>query len=444
MRFKKLILAPALLAMGIGALVGCGGSAPEAEFTIWTFSNEMSKLVRKYYSGHNVNVVLKQQGVTQVQTDFEAYRKAGKTLPDILCLEAAVVADYRDKEDKDNPLMPLEDVADLSDMYSYTKEVVTTPDNHLIGLSWQATPGGFFYRSDIAEKIGITTVEQMESTYLNSWENFMNLAALCKTNKLMVLSSITDPIKAFLSERNKPWVTGNILNMESSMFGGGTEVYNCFDVVRALQQNNYTKGTSERDSSYWNDMRSNNVLGFFMSSWGLNFDLMPHATTTAGKWKMCKAPTNYFKGGTWLAVPKGAPHAEAAKEFIKYVTTDKEFLKQRCIETGDFMNSLTVMNQLKDMDLSKSEFGVFLGGQTDHIKKLYEVAQLINGNLISPADAIIDGAFQSACADFAMAGYTGAGTEPYTPAQIEEARSSYKSNFIVQVKKSYSNLIPSD
>lgn len=73
-----MILAPALLAMGIGTLVGCGGSAPEAEFTIWTFSNEMSKLVKKYYSGHNVNVVLKQQGVAQVQTDFEAYRKAGK------------------------------------------------------------------------------------------------------------------------------------------------------------------------------------------------------------------------------------------------------------------------------------------------------------------------------------------------------------------------------
>lgn len=441
MKYKRLLLIPAIVSLGASLLTGCGSSA-DYEFTVWTFSNEMSKMVRKYYAGHNVNVVPK-NSVTQVQTDFEAYLKAGKELPDVLCLEAAVVAEYRKKEDKDNPLMPLEDIADLSDMYSYTKEVVTTPDNHLIGLSWQATPGGFFYRSDIASRIGITTVDQMEG-YLSSWSSFLELAELCKTNRLMVLSSITDPIKAFLSDRTKPWVEGNILNMQSVMFGGGEEDYNCFDVVRKLQQSNYTNQTTERQSSYWNDMKQDLVLGFFMSSWGLNFDLMPHAGSTAGRWKMCKSPTNYFKGGTWLAVPKGAPHADAAKKFIKYVTTDKEFLKSRCLETGDFMNSLTVMGELKDTDLSKSEFGIFLGGQSDHIKKLYEVAQSINGNLISPADAIIDGAFQSACADFALAGYDGSGADPFNSEEIETARNSFKSNFIVQVKKSYPNLVPKD
>ena len=444
MRFKKLLLIPALLGLGLGGLTGCGNKQGPAEFTIWTFSSEMGKLVRKYYSNHIVDVQNKQK-VTAVQDDFEAYLKNGKTLPDVLCLEAAVVADYRQKTYDENPLLPLENLGDLSDMYSYTKDVVTTPDNHIIGLSWQATPGGFFYRSDLAkEKLNINSPEEMETTYLSSWQGYLNLAQKCKEARIMVTSSTTDPIKAFLSERDNPWVVDNVLQMETSMFGGGTEEYNCFDVIRALHQNNYSHQTTERESDYWSDMNGNLVLGYFCSSWGFSYDLMTHATRTSGKWNMCKAPTNYFKGGTWLAVPKNAPHKQAALEFVKYVTTNKTFLEQRCIETGDFMNSSSTMAKLKDTDLSKSEFGIFLGGQTNHIEKLWEVAQSINGNLISPYDAIIDGHFTSACGDFAMVGYTGQGVDPYKddPTLMENARNNYKANFLVAVNKSYPTVIP--
>ena len=45
---------------------------------------------------------------------------------------------------------------------------------------------------------------------------------------------------------------------------------------------------------------------------------MPNAKTTFGDWKMCKAPVDYFKGGTWLAVPKGCSHLKEAKDFIKF------------------------------------------------------------------------------------------------------------------------------
>ena len=217
--------------------------------------------------------------------------------------------------------------------------------------------------------------------------------------------------------------------MEDVMFGPTTEgVYNCFDVVRDLHQKGYTHQTSDRDKGWFKDIPSNNTLGYFCSSWGLSFDLMPNAGKTSGKWKMCKAPVNYFKGGTWLAIPKGAEKVDEAKEFIKFLTTDQEFLKARGKETGDFMNSKSVMK-----DLAKKYSCEFLGGQ-NHLTKLYEVAEKVNGELISPYDATIDSAFQSVAGDYAQRA-TG------TSSEIEEERELQKDNFITSVRSKYNNIV---
>lgn len=149
---------------------------------------------------------------------------------------------------------------------------------------------------------------------------------------------------------------------------------NCFDVVRALEQNGYTHGSLDREGGWIADIDSNNTLGYFCSSWGLNFDLMPNADTSFGDWQMCKAPVDYFKGGTWLAAVEGCENKDNAIDFIKYITTNKEFLAARGKATGDFMNNKAVMEELV-----KGYQCEFLGNQ-NHLAILYEVAQNIDGN----------------------------------------------------------------
>lgn len=155
---------------------------------------------------------------------------------------------------------------------------------------------------------------------------------------------------------------------------------------------------------------------------------MPAAKTSAGKWQMCKAPNDYFKGGTWLAIPKGSERVEKAKEFIKYITTDRDFLLERGRTTGDFMNSKSVMQEIvKDYECE------FLGGQ-NHLKLLYEVAEKINGNLISPYDAALDASYTTTAANFAQ-------DEASTPEEVETARDEQKTNFIDAVRAKYRNLV---
>jgi hypothetical protein len=271
---KKIGKLSALLALSIGAasfLGGCGDNRVE----LWTFSNELKEIVKNYYGEDKVNVVIK-PNVTQVRQDLANAIKNQKGIPDIVALEAAVVADFTSKSSIDADLVTLDDIEGTSDMYDYTKSVATSTDGKILGLSWQATPGGFFYKKSIASKLGINSVEAMEEK-ISTWKGYLDLAKEAKEQSIALCSSITDPVKVFLSAREKSWVVDNKLQMEEIMFGGGENEYNCFDVVRELQQEEYTHESTDRGPRWVSDIDSDNTLGYFCSSWGLNFDLMPGA-----------------------------------------------------------------------------------------------------------------------------------------------------------------------
>lgn len=434
MKKSKLLLALALPILTIPALVGCGSGGGET-LVAWTFSSELKEIAEDYYreaTGKKVKVVIKST-VTQVQSDLDNALRSGKNIPDIVALEAAVIADFTSKTAADSKLVSLDDIEGTDDMYQYTKDVATSTDGKLLGLSWQATPGGFFYKKSIATKLGINSVEEMENA-IGSWESYLALAKRAHeydldenkdgVQSIAICSSITDPVKVFLSQREKSWVENNTLQMESVMFGPTEDGSNCLDVVRDLHQLGYTHEASDRGPMWFTDIDSNNTLGYFCSSWGLNFDLEPNAKTSKGDWQMCRAPHDYFKGGTWLAIPQGAKNVSEAKEFISYVTTNKDFLRVRGLDTGDFLNSKTVMQQL-----AESYECEFLGGQ-NHLAILYDVANNIDGKLISPYDATIDSAFTTVVADYAK-------QECLDEEELQDARETAKDNFIAKVRSKF-------
>ena len=417
----KITKLTSLLALSIGAASLLGGCSNEDKLTIWTFSNELKEIVKNYYED-KANVVIK-SSVVQVKQDLANVVKSGKGIPDVVALEAAVIADFTAKSAEESLLESLDDIEGTGDMYQYTKSVATSTDNKILGLSWQATPGGYFYKKSIAAKLGINSVEEMQ-TKISTWAGYLDLAQQAKAQSIAICSSITDPVKVFLSSRSKSWVENGTLQMEEVMFGGGENQYNAFDVIRRLQQNEYTHEASDRGPRWVSDIDSDNTLGYFCSSWGLNFDLMKGAKTSSGDWQMCKAPVDYFRGGTWLAIPKGSEKVAEAKEFIKFMTTDKDFLTKRGKETGDFMNSKTVMQEL-----SQDYSCEFLGGQ-NHLKILYEIADKINGELISPYDATIDSIFETVAANFAR-------DEASSEAEVEAAREEQKDGFVDLVRAKY-------
>lgn len=423
--YKPLLISLALSTITIG-LSACGSSNNDNsngnQMVILTFTDELKNMINNYYlKAHPEDVgkikVEKSELNAMAQTLTQKMDNNGKNLPDMVALEAAVVLNFIEPDYR-KYLEPLNDIIESTstdNMYSYTKDIVTADDGKIYGLAWQATPGGYFYKTDIAEKVGINSYEEMQEQ-ISTWEGFMDLAKKCEEKNIKIVSSITEPAKVFLSSRSSSWVNDNKLTIDPILYEGD---YSCMEIMHKLQQNKgYTSRSNERSSVWFNDIKSNDVLGYFASSWSLYYDLKEYAGDTAGNWAMCKGPHSFYNGGTWLsAMSTSSDENKAlAKKIIKYFTTDETFLENWGCETGDFMNNKKVMEKIKD-DYSCE----FLGGQ-NHLNILYNVAEEINGNLISPYDNKINSSFKTWAGNYAM--------ESTAAKTIEKALSSFKNSVL--------------
>lgn len=399
-RVIKALILPLTLASLSVSLSGC--SKTSDPLIVWTFTKELKTMIEDYYLKANpkANVSIQTIELNSMKQKLALAIQTGKNVPDLVALEAQVVQSFTE-QDYLADLQSIIDTGATDDMYSYTKDVATNPKGEVVGLSWQATPGGFFYRADLAaDKLGITTPEQMQE-HVKDWASYLALAQSCVDNGLKISSSMTDSIKVFLSERSNAWVKKEDgktkLVLDNVMFGNtDASVTNCYDTLKTIQQGGMSNETEDRGPGWFSDISGSKVLSYFCSSWGLYYDLKANAKTTDGHWAMCKGPSNYYNGGTWLSVLKTSKHLDEAKAMVKYFTTDVDFLSAWGKANDDFMNNKKVMAKMKE-NYSCS----FLGGQ-NHLNILYEVADAIKGDLISPYDSGINSDFTSFAADYAM------------------------------------------
>lgn len=62
-----------------------------------------------------------------------------------------------------------------SNAYQYTVDYATI-DGKLKGMCWQATPGCFIYRTDIAEEVLGTSDPAKVQEYVKDWDTFLDTA----------------------------------------------------------------------------------------------------------------------------------------------------------------------------------------------------------------------------------------------------------------------------
>lgn len=184
MKHKHLttILLTSLCAVGL--TTACKTSK-ESELVVWTFSTELKEIADNYYTketGKKVKVVNK-GNVTQIKTDLTNAINRGKNIPDVVALEAALVANFTKGTAAESHLIDLSSISGTDQMYDYTKSVATSTDNKILGLSWQATPGGFFYKKSIATKLNINSPEEMQEA-ISTWDKYLELAEKAKNYDL--------------------------------------------------------------------------------------------------------------------------------------------------------------------------------------------------------------------------------------------------------------------
>jgi len=385
------------------ALTGCPRQA-ENRLVVWSFTDEIEDMINM----HGIRDVLGMEiEYSMTPTDEfpdrldPALAVGGAIAPDVFALESAFVRRYIE-----SGLL-----LDLTDLYHevrgrvlrYPVEVATH-NGRVYGMSWQATPGAFFYRRSLAIRYFGTDDPAVVQQYFADWNLFLDSARHMSAEsdgRTVVLSTLGDLNHPFRASRAQPWVVNDRLHIDPAMV-------QWMEMARYLRDNDLEGRVGQWSSGWFAGMRGElvdevgplEVFGYFLPTWGLHFVLATNAPDTSGDWAMIPGPASWFWGGTWLAAYRGTRHPEAAREFIRLITLDETNLERWALETGDLLNNMNVVNRIRD-DFSMP----FLGGQ-NHYSAFADMAIHVDGSLIQGTDQTIEALFLEAVNQYANAEVT--------------------------------------
>ncbi|WP_297777720.1 ABC transporter substrate-binding protein [Blautia sp.] len=390
---KKWIALLLAAVMGTLSLPGCAGQGKEEGdvIEVWSFTNELEQMLDLYKATHpDVKVKF-----TLVPTDVYASKlknaiQSGNA-PDVFAIEEAFVRSFVEEP---GVMADLEDLKpDLEEMeiLDYTLDVGTDFDGNLRAVSWQAAPGAMFYRRSLAKEYLGTDDPQKVQEYFQDMGKFMETAEIIKEKSqgnCYTVCSPDDLSYIFMSKRETGWVQNEQVVVDDKILEFADFYKTMNDKGYAAQQAPWSEGWFAGMSGQLKDVKGNpkEIFCYFFPAWGLFNTLMPNAASadgvqdTSGDWGVIQGPSSYYWGGTWLGVNEDSDNKEAAKEMVRYFTTDGEFLKQWIEETNDYVASQKVMDSV-----TSGVSNDFLGGQNPYEVFLAD-AKSINGKLITSYD----------------------------------------------------------
>jgi multiple sugar transport system substrate-binding protein len=402
MKLRKSTAAVLVVALAVAMLLaaGCAPAGPK-KVVVWSFTNEVGQMLEYYkkspgYDPKKVEIEFVLVPNDVYQSKIDPVLQSGVDAPDVFTLEAAFVKKYVETGYMDDLSALKKSYADSA---KYPLDVTTDKNGKVVGLSWQVTPGAYFYRRSLAKKYLGTDDPEAVQAMLKDNAAFLATAEELKQKskgKCVIISSLGDIFKVYNAGRTNGWVVDGKLVVDPLMV-------ELLEQAKLLHDKGYEGRQGQWGEGWFAGMKGNlkdekgkeiEVFGYFLPTWGLHYVLKPNSKTedgkfnTTGDWAMIQGPTAWFWGGTWVAVRKGSKVRKEAQELVRYFGSDPEFLEQWAKDTGDVVSNLKVQEKIKD---TYSE--PFLGGQ-NHYAAFVEMAKGVNAKTLTGYDQTIESLWQ--------------------------------------------------
>ena len=405
---KKIILLALSTMMVTSVLAGCGSStsptqAPAAvtnkapaeykgTIKIWSWNTELKDLgiidkFNKVYPNLKVELVSIPNDNSAYTTKISSTMSAGVGGPDIFLSESAYVKKFTNLDFYENlSKAPYNAETLIGKMVPYTIDLGRNEaDKSIRALTWQATPGGFFYKRSIAKKyLGTDKPEDIQKM-MTTTADFIKLGETLKAKSsasVKLLAGYNELVNVAIGSRSSGWVKDSKLVIDPKMM-------EYLDQAVTIRKEGLDAKYTQWTPAWTGSMSDKTTFGYMLPTWGLPFVLGQNAPKSEGDYAFVEAPTPYYWGGTWLGVSSKSTQKDNAWQFVKYITTNTDFMTAQAKDKGDFMN-----NTDTQVALSNSADGnnKFLAGQ--NVYKAYsKLVKGVNGKLVTEYDDTINTAW---------------------------------------------------
>lgn len=355
----KRLLRVGLLAMLL-LLTFVPATAKQKVLKVWAFSDELTGYIKDFEAENpNIEVELTVIPNEEYPTKLRPVLKTGKGAPDVFLGEAAHVRKWVESGmwlDLDKAFK--KDIKQYkSQAPEYVVKLGQDKKNKVRAVSWQATPGGYFYRRSLAKKyFGTDNPADIEKMISNP-KDFIAFGEKLKkasNGEVKLLPSFVDYEYIAKARRTKGWVTGKELTVDKAMI-------DYMDISRELRDKDLTAKINQWTPAWFAGMSNGTVFGYALPTWGLHYVIKKNAGDTAGDWAVARGPAPYYWGGTWMGIYKKTKMKKEAWAFIKMLSIEDDYMYEYSKKVGDFMSNNNVNDKLAN------EAGdSFLGGQNQY------------------------------------------------------------------------------
>lgn len=333
--------------------------------------------------------------IYQEKIDALLAQPDAKEYPDMFAAEADYIKKY---VNSDNTIavtdLGITD-ADTANMYDYTLTIPTDQRNNTVkGLSWQACPGSFMYRSDLADTLlGVKTPEEMQEL-VKDWDTFLNTARTVNEKSggaTKMLSGPDDVSRVYLSNKTNAWVDAD------SNFVIDDKVLEYMDTYKTLADEKLTNDTSQWTEQWNANCANDSTLAYFGCTWFLHWTIKANCggektgEGTYGKWAMCQGPSTFYWGGTWLCAGANCSDTTLAGQIMKTLCCDTDTMYNVASDTLDYVNNKASVEKL--IADGKGSYD-FLGGQ-DFLSVFAPLAEKVDVSWMSAYDQKINTALDT-------------------------------------------------
>ena len=343
----------ALLMAGVMAFgMAMTGSAAEAEtntdlsgtLEVWGWTTDPEYQIEAFEKAYpNVTV-----NYTMIGTDYDTKMQTivdNRTEgPDVFYADVKTVKNYIESDAWETLNADPSNI-DVSDSEDYTVKLGSDSDGNVKALSYQATPGGFWYKRDLAKKYLGTDDPDEISEMLSTTDGMLDVAEKLKegsNGETHMFASYKDLWQfANYGMRSLAWVDGDKFQMDDY-------IPEFFDLAKTVRDNGYDAKIDTWSEAWYASCADDSVFGYAEPTWGLQYVIQTGAPDSEGNWGLASMPAAYFNGGSYLGIYQESQNKELAAEYVKFVCTNKDFLAQYAKDKGDYTSLKSVNKEIAD------------------------------------------------------------------------------------------------
>ncbi|WP_249313091.1 ABC transporter substrate-binding protein [Lederbergia citrea] len=335
---------------------GSGKDSGKKEITVWSFTDEGKYAVEKYME-KNPDVKVNFQFIPgdQYQTKLRSALQTGVKPPDVFALEYGFVRKFIDHPSIVNLSEAPYDANELIEQqYEYVQATEKDSEGSVKALGYQGTPGGIYYRRDLAKQYLGTDDPAEVSDLISSWEKIFEIGKRVydeSGGKVHALSNWNAINAVQGGNVETPWVEDGKLIIDE-------ERMKVLDLAMKAKDTNSLAMLEDWSPGMFATMQSGEVMFYPGPTWYLQHVLKRNAPETSGQWGLAHGPGSFSGGGTFYSIYSKSDNKELAWDFLQFYTFDHDFLTQLAKEQSYFTSNREV-NEALEHELTDE----FLGGQ---------------------------------------------------------------------------------